>query len=736
MHRQSHLSILATGAILACTSLTAAQPAEPAPQPEPTPPATEPVPEAPPAGEAPADEAPAGEAAEDETPAGEAPAGEAPTQPEAPPPTGVAPGTRPRTRAPQTQPSSPGIPGLLPTPGGPAFPDPGNDAAALEQQGSERPGQTPADRDQRVFSEDWWSHARPTLELHGYFRVRAELFHKFGLDRVDLPQSSIWPRPSDDFYETANAGARGPELCTPDEAGTGSSDDPGGTLVGCHNNSQAGANLRFRLNPEIVISDNLRVISQIDMLDNLVLGSTPSGFLVGPATGEGYAVGARSGATPTSISEYTQVPPRSGINSVQDSIEIKRAWAEYSTPVGQLRFGRMPSHWGLGIFQNSGDKFDDDWQSTVDRISFISGIRALDLYVAGAWDFASEGPTSQSFVLPQQQAYDLGQLDDVDQYVLAVFRRKSPELTQLALAKGEVVVNGGAYVMYQKQHLANDFSGSSATCSGGGAAIDCEPGDVSAGYVRRAANVWTPDLWFQLLYKKFRFELEALTVQGSIDSLATLPGGNDFENPGGDDGWDIRKYGFAAELEQKLVEDRLRLKFMSGWASGDADVDGLAPSGVQSQLGDRTISNLQFHPGYRIDLILHRHLLTRVSSTYYFRPSVDYDFMHSSSGQRLGGGVAAIWTRASQFVQSPGHERDLGIELNAQIYFQSKDGVLNDDPTKMGGFFSMLQYGVLFPLSGLGYQSDDEQNIRRELGTEAADLGTAQTMRLYLGVFF
>jgi hypothetical protein len=41
---------------------------------------------------------------------------------------------------------------------------------------------------------------------------------------------------------------------------------------------QAGANMRFRLTPELHISDNLRVLSQIDMLDNLVLGSTPSGF--------------------------------------------------------------------------------------------------------------------------------------------------------------------------------------------------------------------------------------------------------------------------------------------------------------------------------------------------------------------------------------------------------------------------------------------------------------------------
>ena len=51
----------------------------------------------------------------------------------------------------------------------------------------------------------------------------------------------------------------------------------------CENNTQLGANMRFRLNPELHISDNLRVMSQIDMLDNLVLGSTPSGSSNVPA---------------------------------------------------------------------------------------------------------------------------------------------------------------------------------------------------------------------------------------------------------------------------------------------------------------------------------------------------------------------------------------------------------------------------------------------------------------------
>src|SRR5262249_18562859 len=138
--------------------------------------------------------------------------------------------------------------------------------------------------------------------------------------------------------------------------------------------------------------------------------------------------------------------------------------------------------------------------------------------------------------------------------------------------------------------------------------------------------------------------------------------------------------------------------------------DSLVPEGGPKfdQIGnDNTVSTFRFHPGYRVDLILHRYLLTRVQGTYYFKPAVEYDFVRRPDGQRIGGGVSGIWSRASQFMQTLGHARDLGVELNGSLYFQSKDGALNDLPGQIGGFFTMLQYGVLFPFGGLKYQSND-----------------------------
>lgn len=661
------------------------------------------------------------------------------TPPPTPAPADVAPAAAeppPAELPPAATPAPPPAarPSLTPLP---AFPEPSNDTGTLKGMGGERPAAARKTDDTDVFAEDWWSHARPILELHGNFRVRAEMFYRFSLGRVDDPSKSIWPRPPDNPYtDYTGQGRYAINLCTYEESGRGSSTDTQ-NLTGCKNNTQAGANIRFRLNPELHISDNLRVISQIDLLDNVVLGSTSSGYSVTPSA-NGYVATPRNGYEPVGFYDQTTSPPRSGINSLRDSVHVKRAWAEYSTPVGEARFGRMPNHWGLGMVNHAGDGYDDDYQSTIDRIQFVAGIKPLELFISGAWDFPNEGATSDSIGAPAAQPYDLAQLDDVDQYVLSVVKKKSPELTRLALSRGDLVINGGLQLTYRKQLLDQGYVAGSP-CQTGASNIGCQLSSANSGdsaFVRRDAHYYLPDLWVQLLYKQFRFEAEVATVQGSIgnvDRTVTKP------TAGGK--YTIASWGFVAELEQKLLENRLKLGFGTGWSSGDADVDGLSPTGttgaIQDQHGDHKISTFRFNPAYRVDLILNRNILSRIQGTYYFRPSLGYDFLRDPSGQRLGGTVAAIWTRASEFVQTPGHARDLGIELNGGVYFQSKDGALNDDPNRMGGFYARLEYGILFPMSGLGYPSALASRINGQANNNnAADTSTAQILRLYLGAMF
>jgi uncharacterized protein (TIGR04551 family) len=232
-----------------------------------------------------------------------------------------------------------------------------------------------------------------------------------------------------------------------------------------------------------------------------------------------------------------------------------------------------------------------------------------------------------------------------------------------------------------------------------------------------------------------------VTIQGSLENTQTTPGGSDYIAPNGigSNGWKVRQYMLATQTELKAVEDKLRLQFGFGWASGDPDLDdgSIAPRALQLQpqrTYDRTFSMARFHPAYNVDLILFRNILSRVQGAYYFRPSVDYDFIRSLNGQKVGGGAAVIWSRASEFVQAPGHKRDLGVELDLSLYYQSKDGSLNDDPEKMGGFYTMIQYGVLFPLGGLGYVPG-EVALARNNGV-TLDTGAAQILRWYVGIMF
>jgi uncharacterized protein (TIGR04551 family) len=237
------------------------------------------------------------------------------------------------------------------------------------------------------------------------------------------------------------------------------------------------------------------------------------------------------------------------------------------------------------------------------------------------------------------------------------------------------------------------------------------------------------------MWRKLRFEAEAVTIQGQIGYLSGLT--NNINNPA-----TIQQYGLATQTEFRAIDDKLDLQFGFGWASGDAYANNAGQNALQpSPTGFQTeytsggqlapISTFRFHPDYRIDLIFWREIMSRVEGAYYFRPSVDYDFLRHPDGEKFGGGAAFIWSRASEFIQTPGHKSDLGVELDLQLYYQSKDGSLNDDPTKIGGFYAMLQYGVFFPLGGLGYLPGQASSVSFDTG-----LSAAQAARLFLGIAF
>ncbi|HET9155526.1 MAG TPA: TIGR04551 family protein, partial [Myxococcaceae bacterium] len=128
------------------------------------------------------------------------------------------------------------------------------------------------------------------VELHGYFRVRPELLHKLDLDQPP-DRSGYWlfPRPGGQVQGTTGGGAG---------------------LIGGH--SIAGTNMRFRLEPTLNVSEEVRIRSQLDALDNLVWGSTPQ-----------YAY-LRQDRVDIPLLSSSQAPPIPGVNSTQSNLAVKR----------------------------------------------------------------------------------------------------------------------------------------------------------------------------------------------------------------------------------------------------------------------------------------------------------------------------------------------------------------------------------------------------------------------------
>ncbi len=571
--------------------------------------------------------------------------------------------------------------------------------------------------DASTYSEDWWTKSRPVFEVHGYLRQRTEMFTNFALGRVDTAGANPWlfPQPIDNSYTDAAGQDRAVNLC-------GASADTAGQFGRCSRSTQVGANMRLRLEPEFHVSDNLRIRTQLDLLDNVVFGSTPDAYAYAVA---GSASGGGNRYAPTALFSNTQAPPTAGVNALRNSIDVKRAWGEYASPIGLLRFGRMPFHWGLGMVYNAGDRFDSDWQTTVDRIAFTTSIAPMDLHAGLAYDVLASGATTApvSTVVGGQGTVStpgtvVGQLGGF------VVRRKPTQVTGLALARGEVVLNAGLLATYRTQELDYPVGTVPGAPSSGASSA------ANAGLERRDAWLLTPDAWVQVLWRKLRFEAEFAGQFGSIGAPPSATSSTPALK--------IRQYGLVTETDFRAVDDKLRLAFGFGFASGDPWVQSLQPaSNWDTRLdgGASAMSTFRFHPDYRVDLIFFRHILTRVEGAYYLRPSVDYDFIRQANGQKLGGGLAVVWSRASEFMQAPGHKSDLGVELDLQLTYQAKDGAWNDRLDRQGGFHAALQYGAFFPLGGLSYLPNNDNGSSR-VTTSALTTSTAQTLRLLLGVSF
>ena len=539
--------------------------------------------------------------------------------------------------------------------------------------------------------------AFPWIETHGAFRLRADLFHQFHLNTFRQDGRATSPV--------------APPLTEREDDGFGSSSD-----------SLAGANMRLRLSPTIHVSERLRVHTTLDILDNLVLGSTPDG---GPLP--------KDSSLPLDDFRAGQRAMQGGINGYQDALSVERLWGEWRTPLNLLLiFGRMPSHFGLGIFNHSGDEPDSDFGESVDRIQGISHI--FDTYVSFSWDFPDEGYVGYSGfgdarTEAQGQAHDFDQRDEITQVTLSLFdkpfSRKEQELRARALEQGRWAIDWAFQGIMRSRSYQAEFP------------LGDPPADET-GFTLREVNseVFIPDFWMGYEYRpnknrSWKFQLEVVGIFGRIDELPQRAGEAesrclDPTIPNIEDcpssqlvhprEREIKQWGYALELDVR--EKELRWGFLHGIASGD-EQEGfgiLDQSALDTpNLKDDTFKNFSFHRGYTLDLILFRELIGGVTNAAYFKPYLGYDFVHEED-EAWGFTLSALYAFAMEKKATPGDESPLGLEFDAEIFIHEFDR-----------FRWSAAYGILFPMGAFNL---------RDNGKVIAEPDVAQTIQLFLGMEF
>lgn len=599
-------------------------------------------------------------------------------------------------------------------------------------------------RDQESTSEDadgewkeqrWVEEVKPTLnflEFDGYFRVRGDLFNRLDLGTYD-PEigrgTSPFPVPTNyrpyDGEEGCAAPANEPN------------GRPGQFCLGESEDSQnvMSANTRLSLRPTLHISEDIRIMSRIDVFDNLVLGSTPQALSRG-----------MNPQVPISVASLGDNPAQTGFNTAMDAIRLKRLWGEVMTPFGLFRFGRQPQHFGLGILANGGDQLDSDYGDHADQILFATEIGGHQ--IAPAYGISASGPNARGggagtangnapFYLPGEagQRFNLDPSDDVHSFMLSVIKKEDEADLEAKLKAGDWNVDYGFFATYRMQRydVPNYYQGVTAT----------QNLDLVTDYVNRNANIGVLSAWMQYQWNSIRIELEAAGVVGQIEDTQLTSTGlrasdpqmrvweeNQFVNK---PLWLIQG-GIALETEFGFLNDSLFVGFDAGVASGDdapgfgirpgsnpnprlGDVDGqqygsclergdAGPDGVARTDDDRctvrddNVTNFRFDPDYQIDLILFREILGTVSDAAYIKPHVSYYFTES-----LGLRGDVIYSNALTDASAPGLTSPLGIEIDATGFYGSQDG-----------FFFMVQGGIFFPFGGLNHARDpNDENLGRPL---------------------
>jgi hypothetical protein len=387
---------------------------------------------------------------------------------------------------------------------------------------------------------------------------------------------------------------------------------------------------RLRLMPTLSYEKLAKLNLQIDALDDVLWGDN----------------NAKSSA-PLLATDVTDQYYLGG--EVGDSVTVPRAWMEFQIPVGIMRIGRMPSHWGIGLLANGGGTqnfdpmapeyeqrksldtfFDDDFGdnhfgSTADRILFIttpitiaktiakSKQKESNFITGYAFGKISEAPLYTAEPLErrfrpfgQQGFLSRGGSDDVNEHVLiAVYNNADWDKVRFT---DEIRV--GTYMVFRraKETSTNPSALDPAENSCGEGGVPC---------VDTGASVWIADLWWRFRYGPYYTEGEYYRIGGESFGGIPFPAKNELKKAEIDGG--VARFGYLTDPWDALLE--------VGHASGD------------DSLEDTTFRQRALHPDYNVSLILFEEIIREASARAFGPPFFSDENPEGAKGLMSSGGV-------------------------------------------------------------------------------------------------
>lgn len=583
----------------------------------------------------------------------------------------------------------------------------------------------------------------PFIEWHGYFRVRGRMFTDVDLNTY----AAVGP----DTYVGTSQFMPPLRKNAANDVGTFSE-----KIDAEDENTLGTANMRFRLSPIIRISDTLRIKTRIDILDNIVLGSTPE-----------YLDQQVRPRMPIDTLTGTQIPPTAGVNSFQDSITVKSAFLEWDltfdsnpTPdsfsLGTLTLGRFAYDWGLGMVWSAGDfdrydttlttmqrlrALDADGANYVDRITWKRQFDGFKL-MAG-YGMLSSGPTAYVMHDESLRPYDIEEDDDIRQFELAIYSRPEGRNEFIKRRKdlytGKPMLDWGLYVTYRNQKSATYLCDSSSPA---GSDLNCEATEVDLKgenqgvddyvdsyndllLVKRDAWVVTPDLWARLDWRpdpKTRIYLgfEAAMTLGRIGNLPNSEvkqSALTWDDIQSGTELDLLTYGMA--LESNFTIGAVSFGLDWGMASGDTGETAVFSNpGMKSSCAgnpwgcDSTLSKFAFNRNYNVDLLMYKEVIGTVTNATYFRPHFDFDVIPTEDNA-LGGAIQALYSMTMEPGGYPGDSRNLGLEFDFHAFYE-----------EAGRFMVTAGFGLFFPFAAL-----DRPEDFMEMGLKYHDANWAWTLQ-------